>query len=179
MADCKPATTPMQVNCKLSKPDRADIREMDKYPYQNLIGALLHLLVTTRPDITFAVNYLSQFNSNFNNEHWKAAKIILRYLKHTSDFGLMYEKNDLNLFGVVDVDWSSDVVDRKSYSGFAFILAGSPISWEARKQKSVALSSTEAKYVAISEATKEAMYLRGILSNLYTGDECTILFNDN
>lgn len=104
MSECKPATTPMQVNHKLNKPNRVDSKEMSKYPFQNLIGALLYLFVTTRPDITFAVNYLSQFNSNYNSEHWIAAKRILRFLKNTSDYGLMYEKNDLNLFGVVDAD---------------------------------------------------------------------------
>ena len=90
----------------------------------------------------------------------------MRYLKGTSDYGIEYEKTGLPLFGVVDADWASDAVDRRSYSGYAFILAGSVVSWEARKQRTVALSSTEAEYMALSEATKEAIYLRNLLRDL-------------
>ncbi|CAB3252424.1 unnamed protein product [Arctia plantaginis] len=144
MSECKPAVTPIDVNVKLEKPECISHDIMNQYPYQSLIGALMLLAVCTRPDITYAVNYLSQFNTNYNIEHWKAAKRVLRYLKGTSDYGLVYERTGLPLFGVVDADWGGNTVDRRSYSGFAFILAGAPISWEARKQRTVALSSTEA-----------------------------------
>lgn len=179
MSECKPTMTPIDVNVKLEKPKCVKNDVMNQYPYQNLIGALMYLAVTTRPDITYAVSYLSQFNTNFDVEHWKAAKRVLRYIKGTSDYGLVYERTGLPLFGVVDADWGSNAIDRKSYSGFAFILAGAPISWEARKQQSIALSSTEAEYMAISDATKEAMYLRDVLGNV--GMECNsvTLFNDN
>ena len=91
----------------------------------------------------------------------------------------MYERTELPLFGVVDADWSANVIDRRSYSGYAFIFGGAPISWEARKQRTVALSSTEAEYMALSEATKEALYLRDILNNIGLINECVTLFNDN
>lgn len=179
MSECKPTMTPMDVNVKLEKPKCVKNDVMNQYPYQSLIGALMYLAVTTRPDIAYAVNYLSQFNTNYDVDHWKAAKRVLRYLKGTSDYGLVYERTDLPLFGVVDADWGSNAIDRKSYSGFAFILAGAPISWEARKQRTIALSSTEAEYMAISEATKEAMYLRDVLGNVGMECECVTLFNDN
>ncbi|XP_037958216.1 secreted RxLR effector protein 161-like [Teleopsis dalmanni] len=126
----------------------------------------MYLAVTTRPDIAFAVNFLSQFNSNYNVEHWKAAKRILRYLKGTSNYGLLYEKNNEELYGLVDADWGADLNDRRSYSGYAFIISGAAICWEARKQRTVALSSTESEYMAISEATKEALYLKAILDDV-------------
>lgn len=179
MSECKAASTPIESNCKLTKPEYVNKEVMGQYPYQNLIGALMYLAVSTRPDIAFAVNYLSQFNTNYNAEHWKAAKRVLRYLRGTSECGLMYERTELSLFGVVDADWGSNVVDRRSYSGYAYILAGAPISWEARKQKTVALSSTEAEYMAISEATKEAVYLREILNDVGMSNECVTIFNDN
>ena len=181
MSECKQILTPMESNCKLSKPDHVNMSEMEKYPYQSLIGALLYLSVSTRPDIAYSVNYLSQFNNNYNGEHWKAAKRVLRYLKGTSDYGLEYAKTGLPLFGVVDADWAGDAVDRRSYSGYAYILAGSVVSWEARKQRTVALSSTEAEYMALSEATKEALYLRSFLSDLgaSSDDEQVVLFNDS
>ena len=128
MSECKPVLTPMEINCKLSKPEYINTKEMEKYPYQRLIGALLYLSVSTRSDIAYTVNYLSQFNNNYNSEHWKAAKRVLRYLKGTSDYGIEYEKTGLPLLGVVDADWASDAVDRRSYSGYAFILAGSVVS---------------------------------------------------
>ncbi|XP_036340918.1 secreted RxLR effector protein 161-like [Rhagoletis pomonella] len=122
---------------------------------------------------------MSQFNTNYNEDHWKAAKRILRYLNGTKDHGLIYVKNGKQLYGLVDADWGANLTDRRSYSGYAFLLAGAVISWEARKQRTVALSSTEAEYMAISESTKEAMYLRGILSDLGISWECVPLYNDS
>ncbi|XP_057340572.1 uncharacterized protein LOC130677735 [Microplitis mediator] len=166
MDECKPIDTPIKAKSNLVKPERASESEMNKYPYQSLIGALLCLAITTRPDIMYAVNYLSQFNTNYNVEHWKAAKRVLRYLKGTIDYGLRFEQTGLALIAVVDANWGGDSTDRKSYTGYGFILAGSVISWEARKQKTVALSSTEAEYMAVAEATKEALYLKGLLVSL-------------
>lgn len=139
----------------------------------------MYLAVTTRPDIAYSVNFMSQFNSNYNEEHWKAAKRILRYLKATLNWCLLYEKGDTKLYGVVDADWGSDINDRRSYSGYAFIFAGAAISWEARKQRTVSLSSTEAEYIAISEATKEALYLQGIISNIGLSCNTVTLYNDS
>lgn len=76
--------------------------------YQQLIGSLMYLSVTTRPDIAYAVSYLSQFNLKHSNEHWQAAKRVFRYLKGTSDFGLIYSKTDnCKLVGYVDADWAN------------------------------------------------------------------------
>ncbi|KAM8718264.1 hypothetical protein ACLKA7_000966 [Drosophila subpalustris] len=92
--------------------------------------------LTTRPDIAYAVSFLSQFNANYNGEHWKAAKRILRYLNGTRELGLLYVQTGDDLYGVVDADWGGNISDRRSYTGQAFILAGAAISWEARKQRS-------------------------------------------
>ncbi|KMQ81635.1 retrovirus-related pol polyprotein from transposon tnt 1-94, partial [Lasius niger] len=110
---------------------------------------------------------MSQFNTNYSTEHWIAAKRILRFLKGTADYGLMYRKSGMPLYGVVDADWGANTVDRRSYSGYAFILAGAAVCWEARKQRTVALSSVEAEYMAMSEATKEAIYLQGAIELQY------------
>lgn len=179
MSECKPMATPMEQNCKLIKREKIDVDFMSKIPYQNAIGALMYLAVTTRPDIAFSVNYLSQFNNNYSNEHWAAIKRVMRYLKGTLGCGIMYERTGLKLFGVVDADWGSCKVDRRSYSGYAFVLGGSPVSWEAHKQRTVALSSTEAEYMAISEATKEALYLSALLESMKMPCECVTLLNDN
>lgn len=140
---------------------------------------MLYLAITSRPDIAYCVNYLSQFNTNYNSEHWQAAKRVLRYLKGTSNHGILYEHKGTYLYGVVDADWAGNEVDRRSYSGYAFIFAGSAISWEARKQTTVALSSTEAEYMALSEATKEALYLKGFLEKLNIKCNSVTMYNDN
>lgn len=85
----------------------------------------------------------------------------------------------LELEGFVDADWAADITDRKSYSGFCFKLSGSMISWESRKQNSVALSGTEAEYVAISEASREAIYLRNLFGEFTEKTVCITLFNDS
>ena len=117
----------------------------------------MYLSVLTRPDISYSLSYLSQFNNNYDKRHWDCAKRILRYLKRTADYSLKYSKNEHELQGFVDSDWGSDSVDRKSYTGFCYRLSNSPVSWESRKQKIVALSSTEAEYMAITEAAKEGI----------------------
>lgn len=127
MKDCKPVSTPME--CKL-KLDKSEVKDTS-LPYQELIGGLMYLAVLTRPDISFSVSYLSQFNNCFNKEHWKCAKRVLRYLKGTKCNGLSYSKvNTLELEGFVDADWAADTVDRKSFTGFCFSLSGSTVSWE-------------------------------------------------
>ena len=181
MDECKPVDTPIRVKCDLVKPENASMSEMKKYPYQSLIGGLLYLSVTTTPDIACAVTFLSQFNTAYDESHWKAAKRVLRYLKGTIYYGLMYERTDLALFGLVDASYGGKAAGQKSYTGYSFILAGAAISWDPREQKTVTLSSTEAEYMAMAEATKEALYLRGMLDCMGVQDknEKIVLFNDN
>lgn len=174
MIDCKPAKTPLETKLELEV-----VEEKIDVPYQRLIGSLMYLAVLTRPDISFSVSYLSQFNNCYKETHWKCAKRILRYLQGTKDYCLKFKDDNSALVGYVDADWASNSIDRKSYTGFAFKLCSSVISWESAKQKTVALSSTEAEYMAISEAAKEAIYLRNVLSELIGFTICVALFNDN
>lgn len=182
MEDCKRVTTPMNPSEKLSKdmcPKTEDEKkEVEKLPYQNLIGSLMYS-VSTRPDITHAVSILSQFNSNFGKQHWIAAKRVLRYLKSTENLGLIFKKSEENLVSYADADWSANIDDRRSYTGHAFCFAGATVSWESRKQRTVAMSSTEAEYMALSESAKEAIHLRRFLTEILGHQETTIIYNDN
>lgn len=178
MFDAKTVSTPMDVKVNLEDRDtNENIRA--QYPYQNLIGSLMYLSVLTRPDISYSVSFLSQFNNVYNEGYWKCAKRILRYLKGTVNYCLRFSRDNLDIQGFVDADWASDTIDRRSYTGYAFKLCGSLVSWESSKQKTVALSSTEAEYMAISEAAKEAIYLRGLLLELTGNATCVTLYNDN
>ena len=130
------------------------------------ISILMYPAVSTRPDIAFSVSYLSQFNDCFAKEHWLAAKRVLRYLRGSQDKGLVFKRNGSYLEGFADADWGSCPIDRRSYTGYVFRMNGAAVSWEARKQKTVALSSTEAEYMAMTETAKEAVCLRLFLRDI-------------
>lgn len=119
----------------------------------------------TRPDIAYGVSLLSRFSSNPRQEHINAAKRLLRYLRGTIDLGIVYH-GPADVEGYTDSDWAGDVSDRKSTTGYVFKLTNGPISWASRKQKLVALSSTEAEYYALNEAGKEAVFIRQFLTEL-------------
>lgn len=175
MSDCKPCQTPMEVGLKLEKSEDNDYNNN----YRSIIGYLMYLAVCSRPDIAHSVCYLSQFNNCNSESHWKAAKRVLRYLKGTSGYHLSFEKGNLELVGYTDADWGGDQSDRRSYTGYCFSLNKSIISWECRKQRTVALSSAEAEYMAISDSCKEGLFLQTFIREC-TGVECSIsLFNDN
>lgn len=165
MADCKPVSTPSDTNQKLSidmcASSKEDQEAMSNIPYQEAVGSLLYLVQGTRPDIVFAVNDVSRYNSNFGKAHWTAVKRIFRYLQSTIDLRLVYSKTgNRTLIGFSDADWASDVDKRRSCTGYVFQLCGGAISWNSRRQPTVALSSTEAEYMALSSAVQEAIWLK-------------------
>lgn len=112
--------------------------------------------------------------------HLVASKHILRYLRDTIGYGLKYDDVDLNLHGYIDSDWAGSVIDWKSTLGCCFSLGSAMISWFNRKQSSVALSSIEAKYIAVSMGTREAVWLRKLLVGLFGQSlDPTIIHCDN
>lgn len=162
LENAKEFDTPL-ANSKLA----ADIGGKDSnYDYQQIIGCLMYLAVNTRPDIAFAASYLSQFNTKCGKTHWLAAKRVLQYLKRTIDYSIIYRKTGKPLEGYTDADWANCPIDRRSYTGYCFKLAGGPVSWASKKQPTVALSSTEAEYMALTEAAKEATYLRSFTTQV-------------
>ena len=157
--EAKPVSIPADLNVKLQKEDGVS-GPVDTVTYQSIVGSLLYAAITTRPDIAQAVGVVSKFCANPTQSHLTAAKRILRYLKGTVYLGLSYKKcADGNLIGYSDADWADDVDDRHSTSGNVFLLAKGAVSWLSKKQATVALTTTEAEYVALSAATKEAIWL--------------------
>ncbi|KAI7974601.1 hypothetical protein EIK77_004065 [Talaromyces pinophilus] len=141
--------------------------------YQSEIGSLLYLSLKTRPDITFNVNLGARFMANPAKDHFNLTKYIWQYLLYTPNIGIIYNcsGNDLYIKGYCDSDWAGDINDRKSTSGYIFSLSpdlaiNNPISWNSKLQKTVALSSCEAEYMALKEAVKEAIYLSNIFNYL-------------
>ncbi|XP_050315536.1 uncharacterized protein LOC126750078 [Anthonomus grandis grandis] len=165
MGDCKPVNTPMEKGLCFDKPDPSVYQK--ELPYQQFLSSLVYISVLTRPDITFAVNFLSQFNNCYTEQRWKCAKRLLRYLQGTKGYCLACKRDsNYDLRGYVDADFASNEIDRRSYTGFVFMLSGGSISWECNEQKTVALSSTEAEYMNITEASKETVFLRNLLSEI-------------
>ena len=184
MEDCKPIATPLDANTKfsstMSPSSDKDFLEMKEIPYQQAIGSLMYAMLGTRPDIAFAVGALSRFSSNPGMHHWQGVKRIFRYLKGTKAQCLRFQADKKELVGYCDADWGGDRDDRKSTGGYAFLLAGGAISWSSKKQPTVALSTTEAEYMAVSQGTREAIWLRRLLHELGFGAAGPVrIFNDN
>lgn len=161
----------IDTNQKLSISNVSDEekREMEGVPYQEAVGSLLYLVQGTRPDIAFAVNDVSRFNSNYGRTHWTAVKRIFRYLKGTIELKLRYKKSEqpaLVGYSLSDADWASDVDKRRSCTGYIFGLSGGAISWSSKRQQTVALSSAEAEYMAMSAAIQEALWLKSFGQDL-------------
>jgi hypothetical protein len=120
--------------------------------------------------------------NGWTNEHWSAVKRIMRYLKYTIDFQIIYRKtadNGIRLFGYSDADFAGCTESRKSTSGYIFMLADAPITWSTQKQSVVALSTTEAEYIALAAATKEALWLHSLLQELDFHHEAIQVHVDN
>ena len=156
-------TTPYQAGVKLTK-SKLQASQEEITDYQRQIGSLLYLALKTRPDITFSVIKCSRYMTNPDHTHFKALDRIWQYLKQYPDLGLYYKCNESLLLKVYcDSDWASSLEDRKSTQAFITILGLSPINWTTKLQKSVALSSTEAEYMALKGATQEAIYINNML----------------
>ncbi len=148
--------------------------------YRQIIGSLMYL-VNTRPAICFSVNTLSQFMVEPRRVHWVAAKHILCKVQGTIDYGVDYRRGDgVRLAGYTDSNWAGCAFDRKSTLGCCFGLDSEVVSWFSGKQKLVALISSEAEYMAASQASCEAIWLRKLLYGLFDQELTpTVIHYDN
>nr|XP_020155963.1 uncharacterized mitochondrial protein AtMg00810-like [Aegilops tauschii subsp. strangulata] len=165
MEDCNPSNTPMEARLKLSKESTATL--VDKTKYRNTIGGQRYL-VHTRPDISFAVGYLSRFMEKPASDHYAAVKHLLRYVAGTLDHGCAYERGDggLQLTSYSDSDHGGDTDDRKSTTGVIFFLGKSPVSWQSQKQRVVAISSCEAEYMVATTTACQGIWLAWLLGEM-------------
>ncbi|PKU70283.1 Retrovirus-related Pol polyprotein from transposon TNT 1-94 [Dendrobium catenatum] len=157
----KPVPTPSVV--KSTKHLPAAPAFSDPQLYRRLVGSLNYLTIT-RPDIAFVVNVVCQHMHNPSTSDFLDLKRILRYVQGTLNFGLPLIPGNLQLTTYVDADWAADSLDRKSISGFCSFLGSTLVSWSVKKQTTVAKSSTEAEYRALSSATSDILWLRRLLA---------------
>jgi hypothetical protein len=131
-----------------------------------LVGSLIYLIVT-RLDLAYAVHLVSQFMFAPRFTHYAAVLRILRYIKGTLFHGLHFSaQSSLELHAYADADWAGDPPDRRSTTGYYFLLGSSLISWRSKKQSVVARSSTEVEYRALADATSELLWLRWLLTDM-------------
>ena len=170
MHECDTIDTPLDHGTVLSNADCPNSDEekakMMNCPYRELVGALIWLAIVSRLDIAMAATHLARFNSNPGVTHWKAAKRVLRYLKGTQKLQLTLgiSSGDPNeLIAYSDSDWGRDTDNRRSVSGYVFLLGDSAISWNSKMQTTVAASSTEAEYMSLSHAARQGLWMRRFL----------------
>ena len=131
--------------------------------YRSAVGAVMYLMVLTRPDLAALVGVLSQFAADPCPAHWQALKRVLRYLQSTPALSIRFNgAGDGKLVGYSDANWAGDIETRRSTSRYVFLLNNGCISWRSKKQR-IALSSTEAKYMALSEVTQEAVWHKAFM----------------
>eukprot|EP00253_Pinus_taeda_P034672 PITA_34672 len=153
MQDSKPVKVPIPVGVRLSAEQcpktQEEEEDMSRVPYPSVVGSLMYVMVCTRPDIAHAVGVLSRFISKLGKEHWTTMKLVFRYLHVT-----------------IDYDWAGDLDQGRSTSGYVFNLFGGAVSWMSKKQSVVALSTTEAEYMATTHASEEAVWLQRLCSSM-------------
>ncbi|KAL0428360.1 UNVERIFIED_CONTAM: Retrovirus-related Pol polyprotein from transposon TNT 1-94 [Sesamum latifolium] len=185
MKNAKPISVPLAAHfqlCKDQSPKTEPEKEkMKNVPYSNAIGSVMYLMVSTRPDIAYAVSCLSRYMSNAGSPHWEALKWLLRYLIKSVNTGITFSKcsKGVKLIGYVDSNYANDKDSRRSTTSYVFTLCGACISWKSQLQNIVALSTTEAEYIATIEAFKEAIWLKGILTEIGFLKQNVSVFSDS
>lgn len=165
MVNTKPCPSPMSANTSLSKFDEDPLE--DPHLYRTIVGALQYTTIT-RPDITFAVNKVSQFMHNPTTSHWTSVKRILHYLAGSPSHGIFIKPcHTLEIHAYCDADWAGCPDDRRSTSAFCIFLGSNIISWSSKKQYTVARSSTEFEYRSLALSCTELVWLQFLLDELH------------
>ena len=170
--DLKPYDTPAAAGTRIvrNQEDGTLLSDEEQSKYRSGVGSLLYLLKHSRPEMSNSIRELSKAMDGANKAHQKALYRAIKYLEQTKDRQLILEPKEgsknWEIRGYCDSDFAGDSDSRKSVSGFVIFFCGVPISWKSKGQKSVALSSTEAEYMAVSEVAMEILYIAGILQFL-------------
>lgn len=182
--------TPLHSSIWLASASADDVARHTKFPYREILGCLNHAAVNSRPDIVHAVSQLAQFSSCYGSVHITATKHLLRYIKGTLDVGLVFRQHSVpsrQLSGFADADYANDVDTRRSTTGYVITVSGSVVCWKSRRQRSVALSTTEAEYMAMGDCVKHLVLFRRLMYILTMESlpatpvhtPPTTIFNDN
>ncbi|KAL0404280.1 UNVERIFIED_CONTAM: Retrovirus-related Pol polyprotein from transposon TNT 1-94 [Sesamum radiatum] len=170
MEHSKRGALPMRHEIKLSKKQSPktdeELKRISDIPYASAVGSIQYVVQCTRPDVAYALSITSRYQACAGEAHWSAVKSILKYLRRTKDLFLIYGGGELILEGYSDASFQSDDDDAKSQSSFVFKLNGGVVAWKSSKQDTTADSTTEAEYIAVSEAVKEAVWMKNYIQEL-------------
>ncbi|XP_038887048.1 secreted RxLR effector protein 161-like [Benincasa hispida] len=171
MSSAKPIDTLSALNARLSfvlsPQSEAEKKYMSRVSYASTVGSLMYVMVCTKPDLAHAISVFSKFMGQPRKEHWQAVKRIFCYFKGTFDVGLIYGNfTECLVTGYSDSDYAGDADSRRSMTGYVFTLGGSVVSWKAFLQPTITFSTTEAENMALTEAAKEEIWLKGLVGDL-------------
>lgn len=178
MSSCNQVNNPIVPGSKLSK--QGGGIEVDTTEFKQMVGSLMYL-TATRPDLMYSVCLVSRYMERPTEQHLLAVKRIMRYLKGTEDFGIMYSrKGGRELVAFTDSDYAGDIDDRKSTSGYVFLLGSGSIAWASKKQAVVSLSTTEAEFISAAMCACQCIWLNRILDSLcFSQSKSSVIFCDN
>ncbi|GAA0145518.1 transmembrane signal receptor [Lithospermum erythrorhizon] len=177
--DCNHVNSPILPGIKVGRNEEG--KPVDETHFKQIVGSLMYL-TSTRPDLMFATSLINRYMSNPTELHLQVAKKILRYLKGTTQYGILYQKgsNGRELEAYTDSDYAGDINDRKSTSGYVFKFSSGAVAWTSKKQPIVSLSTTEAEFIAAVVCTCQAIWMKRIFKELgYKGTECINIKCDN
>jgi hypothetical protein len=160
-----PRNTPLPIGINLdhemSPKTESEKEQMLSKPYRSILGSVMWGQLATRPDLSFSVSLLSRFQANPGIDHWNALMHVIGYVKNTIDFGLTYSReNVLSPIAFVDADYGGCRDTRRSTSGYIFLMAGGAVTWSSKRQATVALSTVEAEYVAMSRCAQQMAWMQ-------------------
>lgn len=182
MTDCKPEKTPLPANFQARQPTDKEYDDARHHPYPAIVGSIMYASSISRPDLAFPASLLARFITKWGNEHYRAAKHLLRYIRGTTDLCLTFDANadERTLLGHVDADWGGCPDTRRSTSGYLMRVWNSLVAWKSRRQPTVSLSTMEAELMAGCDAVKQALWLRRLLTDMGFPPEGPVrLFCDN
>ncbi|GJV02452.1 putative RNA-directed DNA polymerase [Tanacetum coccineum] len=171
MENSKKGSLPLHHGIKISNDlcpvTDEELDKMSRVPYASAIGSIMYAMTCTRPDVSFALSMVSRHQQNPGEGHWTVVKNILKYLRNTKDRFLVYGgEKELRVIGYCDASWQTDKYDSRSQSGWVFLLNGGAVTWRSSKQNTVADSTCESEYIAASEASKEAIWMKNFIGDL-------------
>ncbi|KAL0283452.1 UNVERIFIED_CONTAM: Retrovirus-related Pol polyprotein from transposon TNT 1-94 [Sesamum radiatum] len=158
------------------------LKRMSNIPYASAVGSIQYAIQCTKSDVAYALRVMSRYQACAREAHWSAVKSILKYLKRIKDMSLIYGGGELILEGYSNASFKSDDDDAKSQSDFVFKFNGSVVAWKSSKQDTTTDSTTDAEYIAASEATKEAVWMKNYIQELGVVPsiaEPVVIFYDN
>jgi len=166
-----PRNTPLPIgiilDTNMSPKTDSEKKEMDDKPYRSILGSVMWGQLATRPDLSFSISLLARFQANPGIEHWKALIHVVGYIKNTLDYGLTYSRDsDISPTAFVDADYGGCKDTRRSTSGYVFTMAGGAVTWSSKRQATVALSTVEAEYVAMSRCAQQMCWIHSWLDEV-------------